>query len=432
VASLAAGPRSRDTGGAFDFLARRALHPAASGDSFVHFASYLPVLPAVAVAIPAAIFFAEILASLVSSTQSLSSYSGRSPQQNVAAVIPAHNESSGISATLAAIRPQLRAGDRLLVVADNCADDTASVASRSGAEVIERRDLTRLGKGYALDFALKHLERNPPKIVIFIDADCRISEDAIEDMAQACAGTARPVQILDLMTAPDGSPINYRVAEIAWRVRNWIRPLGLATLGLPCPLMGTGMAFPWEVIRSVNVASGALTEDRKLGLELARAGHAPLFFPSARVTSHFPFSAEGAKTQRRRWEEGSIRMILRDAPLYFIRALASGNIPLLALALDAVVPPLSLLALLTGAMVVITGMAALAGASPAAFTISSVALAALVAAVLLAWLKYGRDVLPIRSLPSLALYVLGKLPLYRQIFSGRATSSWIRTDRGKS
>jgi hypothetical protein len=37
-------------------------------------------------------------------------------------LVPAHNEESGIAATLAALLPQLAAGDRLLVVADNCSD----------------------------------------------------------------------------------------------------------------------------------------------------------------------------------------------------------------------------------------------------------------------------------------------------------------------
>ena len=234
------------------------------------------------------------------------------------------------------------------------------------------------------------------------------------------------------MTAPEDSPVNYRVAEFAWRVRNWVRPLGLAALNLPCPLMGTGMAFPWPLIAKANLASGALTEDRELGLALAHAGKAPLFCPQARVTSHFPWSAEGAQSQRRRWEEGNIRMILRQAPRALVRALASGNIPLLALALDSLVPPLALLVLLTGLMVIVSGAAVLAGASPLAFTISSIALAALVVAVALAWLKYGRDVLPLRAIPSVAGYVLGKLPLYRKVFSRRAASSWVRTDRGKS
>jgi cellulose synthase/poly-beta-1,6-N-acetylglucosamine synthase-like glycosyltransferase len=383
-------------------------------------------------AIPVAILLAEVLASLVTSARNLPSYSARTAEQNVAVVVPAHNESSGIAATLATISPQLRAGDRLVVVADNCADDTASVASRSGAEVIERRDLTKHGKGYALDFALKHLDNNPPKIVIFIDADCQVSEGAIAQTASVCAASGRPVQILDLMAALDGSTINYRVAEFAWRVRNWVRPLGLAALGLPCPLMGTGMAFPWGVIRSADLATGALTEDRKLGLALAHAGHAPLFCVLARVTSHFPASSEGAATQRRRWEEGTIRTIFGEAPRAIGMAVVTGNIQLLALALDALVPPLSLLAMLTGGMFLVTGAAALFGAAAVPFTISSISLGALIAAVALAWLKYGRDVLPAAAIFSVAAYALGKLPLYRQIFSSRAPSRWVRTDRGKS
>ena len=33
--------------------------------------------------------------------------------------------------------------------------------------------------------------------------------------------------------------------------------------------MGTGMAFQWEIIRSVKLASGHIVEDLEFGLELA-------------------------------------------------------------------------------------------------------------------------------------------------------------------
>ena len=51
----------------------------------------------------------------------------------VAVLVPAHNESSVIVATLESILPQLQAGDRLLVVADNCSVDTAALARAAGA-----------------------------------------------------------------------------------------------------------------------------------------------------------------------------------------------------------------------------------------------------------------------------------------------------------
>ena len=139
-----------------------------------------------------------------------------------------------------------------------------------------------------MDFGLKHLSQDPPAIVIVIDADCRIAEGTIDQLAATCAATHRPVQALNLMTAPDESPINYRVAEFAWRVKNWVRPSGLNALNLPCQLMGTGMAFPWELIRSADLAHGSIVEDVKLGLDLAQAGSPPLFCPSAEVKSHFP------------------------------------------------------------------------------------------------------------------------------------------------
>ena len=68
----------------------------------------------------------------------------------MAVLVPAHNESGKILPTLADIRAQLAAGDRLLVVADNCDDDTAPVA-RSPAQKSSIARPYRVGKGYALD-----------------------------------------------------------------------------------------------------------------------------------------------------------------------------------------------------------------------------------------------------------------------------------------
>jgi glycosyltransferase involved in cell wall biosynthesis len=260
------------------------------------------------VALPVAVFFIETVAAFILVTKKPELHSSKMVRHRVAVVIPARNESVGILPTLSDVKPQLLPGDRLLVVADNCTDDTAAVASGAGAEVIERHELSRRGKGFALNFALKHIKADPPAVVIIVDADCRVSEETIDHLASACTTTGRPVQILDLMTAPEGSPVNFCVAEFAWRVKNWVRPLGLGALGLPCQLMGTGMAFPWEVIRSANLASGSIVEDTKLGLELARAGHPPLFFPAARVTSDFQWSAVGDENQRRRWEERNHRI----------------------------------------------------------------------------------------------------------------------------
>ena len=131
----------------------------------------------------------------------------------------------GFDRTLENILAQFLVGDRLLVVADNCSDDTAAVAMAAGAEVIVRVDPSKAAKGYALDFGFKHLSLDPPAIVIVVDADCTIAEGTIDWLAATCAMSHRPVQALNLMTAPAGSPIKYQVAEFAWRVKNWLRPI---------------------------------------------------------------------------------------------------------------------------------------------------------------------------------------------------------------
>jgi len=325
----------------------------------------------------------------------------------------------------------MRAGDRMLVVADNCIDDTAAVAAATGAEVIERNDPTRMGKGYALDFALKHLSLDPPAIVIIIDADCRVEEGAIDQLATACAMTHSPIQALNLMTAPDETRINYRVAEFAWRVKNWVRPLGLNALNLPCQLMGTGMAFPWGVIRSGNLANRSIVEDLKLGIDLAQSGTPAQFCPSASVKSHFPLSVEGAESQRQRWEGGHIGMILTTAPRLIFKAIAGRNFDLLALTLDLAVPPLSLLVILLAGMSLVGGIAVLFGYSSVALIISGACFIAVLLAIFLSWLKCGRDLLPPSAAFSIILYIVAKLPIYRQLLSRNSDLQWTRTDRNK-
>ena len=54
----------------------------------------------------------------------------------ISVIIPAHNEEAVIGRTLSELSPMLSPGDRILVVADNCTDDTVEIARRSGAEVV--------------------------------------------------------------------------------------------------------------------------------------------------------------------------------------------------------------------------------------------------------------------------------------------------------
>jgi len=346
----------------------------------------------------------------------------------VAVLLPAHNESAVIADTLASLRPQLAAGDRLLVVVDNCSDDTAALARAAGAEVVERTDSARRGKGYALDFGVGHLAQDPPEVLLIVDADCRVEIGAVDRLAHRCAEMGRPVQALYLMHSPAGAGLKLRIAEFAWLVKNQVRPLGFLRLGLPCQLMGTGMAFPWSLAADMKLANANIVEDMKLGIDLALAGHPARFCPDAVVTSFFPVGEGAVKTQRTRWEHGHLNMILQEAPRLFLGALSRGDMGLLGLALDLMVPPLALLATLLLAVLVATGIGAWLGLSALPLMLASIAFGLLLVAVLFAWLGWGRRVVSFADLLSVPFYVLAKIPLYLKFWT-RRQKDWVRTDR---
>jgi cellulose synthase/poly-beta-1,6-N-acetylglucosamine synthase-like glycosyltransferase len=353
----------------------------------------------------------------------------RDASLDVAVLMPAHNEAVGIEATVRNVRTQLRDGDRLVVVADNCSDDTAALARNAGAEVIERHHATQRGKGYALDFGVRHLALRPPAAVLIVDADCLLDAGAIDTLAHGCVRQGRPVQALYEMGVPARGSLKARVSAFAWSVRNRVRPLGWRRIGAPCQLMGTGMSFPWAVLRDAPLASGHIVEDAKLGVDLALGGTPPMFEPSARVSSEFPASDDAAAAQRRRWEHGNLAVMLRQGPRLAWAALRRGDPRLAAMAADLMVPPLALLAQLQLGLLALAALGAGLGAGPLALGIAAASVAALALAIVRAWQVAGRDVIGWSELLLTApAYVLRKLPLY-VAFLWKRESNWVRTKR---
>src|SRR3984885_14058370 len=114
---------------------------------------------AISVLLPAVVLFTEILPAVMPAPVAARVQGERG---RITVLVPAHNESRMIAPALRSILPQLSRADRLIVVADNCSDDTAAIAAAEGAEVIERSEMGHRGKGYALAFGVRHLESNAP------------------------------------------------------------------------------------------------------------------------------------------------------------------------------------------------------------------------------------------------------------------------------
>ena len=376
--------------------------------------------------VPIGVVFVECSAALWPSQRQGKEIRGIRPR--IAVLVPAHNEAKGIGTTLLKLIPQLTASDRLLVIADNCTDGTAAIARNCGATVVERQDLDRQGKGYALDYGLRFLDANPPEVVVMVDADCIVAPGTIDRISRIAIATGRPVQATYLMEQPANPNPKDAVSSLAFLVKNLVRTRGLERLGLPCLLGGTGMAFPWSVIREAPLASGNIVEDMQLGLDLAIAGHPPIFCSQARVTGVLPQQNQAAVSQRTRWEHGHLQTLVKQVPLLVKESVRQRRWDLLAIALELCVPPLSLLVML---WIAALGLATLAGILGMAWT-PAILLAAegllILVSIVGAWAKFGRRELPLLTLLAVPFYVLWKIPLYLT-FIVRPQTKWIRTER---
>ena len=389
------------------------------------------LLASAALLLPILMLFIECLAGslalrrLKNDTAS-TSFGGARPKIDV--LVPAHNEQQGLARTLQSIAPQLRGGDRLCVVADNCRDATASIAQSMKAMVVERNDQHRHGKGYALAAGLAHLSDQAGDVVIMIDADCEVMPGALQALALAADEYDRPVQADYRMANSDHADGWSAISAFAVRVKNQLRPLGLNQIGLGCTLTGSGMAFPWSIASRTPWAGGGIVEDLAISLQLIAAGTKPLFCPAARVRALLPASRDTAMAQRRRWEQGHMQMVCRYLPGLLASAILRARFSLFGTALDLLVLPVAMLWQVWLLCFLVTLIAAALGTSWLPFAVSICAGLLLLSTMLIAWLAVGRQLVALRHIVQFPIYIASKLPIYVSALY-RRQRDWNRTAR---
>jgi glycosyltransferase involved in cell wall biosynthesis len=354
----------------------------------------------------------------------------------MAIIVPAHDEESGIADTVASLVAELGPHDRLIVVADNCTDETAARA-REGARggsvtVLERRDPERRGKGFALAYGLRALDEDPPPVVLVVDADCRVTKGALRDLAALALTSGRPVQAEYLLTPPPSPHPTALVSAVALLLKNRVRPLGLQALGLPCHLTGSGMAFPWALFRKAPETGSNLVEDLVMGLDMALMGRPPLFCPGVHIRSELPVGSRAGRGQRTRWEHGVLHTARSYVPRLLGAALSQRRLPLAALAFDLLVPPLALLVLLQIVGVAATAVLHWATGLWGPLALAAASMGAVGTAVLVAWIGFAGPELPLRYALYVPFYVAWKIPLYLTLAIRGKQRTWERTARRSS
>jgi biofilm PGA synthesis N-glycosyltransferase PgaC len=243
--------------------------------------------------------------------------------------VPAHDEADGLPRALASVAAQTRPVDAVVVVADNCTDDTVPIARECGARVLETvGNVDR--KAGALDavlaVALGRLRADDA--VLMMDADSELDPDFVALAAERLwrAPGRRPVGAVGGIFMAQRGPWSLvrqlQENEYVRYARHLARRRGRALV-----MTGTGSMFRIGALREVVAArvsgalpdlggtrgvydTSALTEDNELTICLKRLGYRTLSPQGCTVRTAMMPTWRALFGQRLRWQRGALENLI--------------------------------------------------------------------------------------------------------------------------
>jgi cellulose synthase/poly-beta-1,6-N-acetylglucosamine synthase-like glycosyltransferase len=343
-------------------------------------------------------------------------------------IIPAHNEEVGIAEAVRSVLAIDWPSDRfrVVVVADNCTDSTAEVAARAGAQVLVRQNAELRGKGYALTYAFgDSRQRGWAQAVVIIDADSKVSPNLLEAMAARLEHGEQAVQV------------HYGVSNIhaSWRTRlmaialgafHKVRSRGRERLGVSCGVRGNGWCVTHALLEQVPFERFSLAEDVDFGIDLGMRGVRIAYADEAWCDGEMVSGGANAQSQRRRWEEGRVDILMRRTLPLLKRAVTTRSLVCLDLAIDLLILPLSYVALNAVALTAAGWLLVPAGSNNAWLWLGPLCCAALALYVLRGWQLSNTGMRGLLDLLRAPFFLFWKLVV---MFRKRRTSEWVRTNR---
>jgi cellulose synthase/poly-beta-1,6-N-acetylglucosamine synthase-like glycosyltransferase len=349
-------------------------------------------------------------------------------------IVPAHNEESAIAGTVQSLLAidYPRHLYRVLVVADNCFDSTAERAREAGATVLVRQDDEKRGKGYALAFAFRRvIDDDAADAAIVVDADTIVAPNLLRAFAARFEAGASAVQAEYGVRNPNAS-WRTRLMVIALATFHGVRSLGRQRLKVSCGLRGNGMGFARQVLIDVPHEAFSIVEDIEYGMRLANAGHIVQYVAEAPVLGEMVSSESRSRSQRQRWEGGRWKLAkLHGLPL-LARSIARGDRVLFDIAMDILVPPLTILfsaavlGLTASAVLLVEGAGAAAAAAAALWALAVYLLCVYVIRGVVLSRVGPRAILDLAWAP---VYMGWKLVLSLSTAAKRSPDAWVRTPR---
>ena len=237
-----------------------------------------------------------------------------------ALLVAAHNEEAVVNDIVESLKKLDYPKDKyqIFVVADNCTDKTAEIAKKAGATVLERFDKTKIGKGYAMEFAFEKVFALPDNFeyICVFDADNLVKPDFLIHMNNKINEGYRAVQGYLDSKNPTDSWLTFSYSMWYW-INNRLSQLSRGNLDLGCRLGGTGFAVSSELIREFGWGATCLAEDTEFTLKLALSDIKVGWAHDAVVYDEKPKQLSTSMKQRKRWMQG-----LADVASHYVKPLA--------------------------------------------------------------------------------------------------------------
>lgn len=239
------------------------------------------------------------------------------PEKTFAVIVAAHNEEAVIGQLVENLNVlnYPRELYDIFVIADNCNDQTKTIAQGAGAIVYERFNQEKRGKGFAMEWMFNKLykmERQYDAVVVF-DADNLVHPAFLLEMNnRLCKGEKVIQGYLDAKN-PNDTWVSATFAISFWVV-NYIWHLAKYNIGLTSVLGGTGMCISMEVLRKFGWGATCLTEDMEFTMKCLLCGIRTTWAHDAIVYDEKPLTFKQSWKQRRRWAQGHFDVAGRFIP----------------------------------------------------------------------------------------------------------------------
>ena len=239
-----------------------------------------------------------------------------------AILIAARNEETVIGNLLDSIKKQDYPKELIttFVVADNCTDNTATIARKNGAICYERFNDEKKTKGFAIQYLCEKIEEDYGRMsfegYFIFDADNLLKEDFISRMNDSFDAGCK---IICSYRNTKNFDENWIASTYAL---HWIRSIRInhrprSFLRLATNIQGTGFLFTNEIVKN-GWKYTSLTEDRALTADAVAQGYQISYNNEAMFYDEQPISLKIALRQRLRWSRGHLEAFVETGPYLFL------------------------------------------------------------------------------------------------------------------